>query len=91
MGGKAARKTGEGGCAPPLLPPLPGGRHVPPRSANGGGAGRVTCHCLALLCAAGRAGAECGWSGGAGRWVRGGGAAGHPGLGWVSAISRVVG
>lgn len=55
------------------------------RSANGGGAGRVTCHCLALLCAAGRAGAECDRSGGAGRWVRGGaGAAGLPGRGWLS-------
>lgn len=72
---------------PPLPPtPPPGGWHVPPRSANRGGAGRVTCLCLALLCAAGRAGAECDRSGGAGRWVRGGGGttpAGHPGPGRV--------
>lgn len=50
---------------------LPAGRHVPLGSANRGGAGRVTCLCLALLCAAGRAGAEWDRSSGAGRWVRG--------------------
>lgn len=70
------RAAGSGARAPQPRPasppPLPsrGGRHVPPRSANRGGAGRVTCLCLALLCAAGRAGAEWGGSGGAGRWVR---------------------
>lgn len=62
-------------------PSPPGGRHVPAGSANRGGAGRVTCLCLALLCAAGRARAECGRSGGAGRWVRGGAAAGGAGTG----------
>lgn len=80
-GARAPRLALPAGSA---LPPR-GGRHVPMRSANGGGAGRVTCHCLALLCAAGRAGAECDRSGGAGRWVRGGaGAAGLPGRGWPS-------
>lgn len=36
------------------------GRHVPPLSANAEPFGEVTCRCLALLCALGSVGAQCG-------------------------------